>query len=187
MFDIGFVVYSGESIDQYQKGNFRKEIAFVKGIAQTFNVARNDTRVGIITYSDEASLRYQFNMSTNQTELETALNNLTLTGNGRNIGKALDLARTDLFYQPGRNSSTRKILVVITDGSSEDDIAFASYALKRDKVTVFSVGIRRYVRGQLNEMASEPDSQHVFTSDHYDGLGPNMALLKDAIIKGNLQ
>ena len=96
------------------------------------------------------------------------------------------MARTDLFSQPipGRNDTVRDILVVITDSGSDDDIAVPTYALKEDGVTIFSVGIDRYVRGQLNEMASEPDSEHVFTIDIYDELGPTMAPLKDAIIRG---
>lgn len=117
--------------------------------------------------------------------MEDALDNITISGSGRNIGEALHLARTDLFNHSneGRNN-TRNILVVITDGGSDDDLAVPTYALKKDGVTIFSVGIDRYIRGQLNEMASDPDSDHVFTIDFYDGLGPIMAPLKDEIIRG---
>jgi len=96
------------------------------------------------------------------------------------------VAQTDLFDEeiPGRNVSVRDILIVITDGASDDDIAVSGFALKEDGVTIFSLGIDQYVRDELNEMASDPDSEHVFTIDVYDGLGPTMALLKDAIIRG---
>ena len=56
--------------------------------------------------------------------------------------------------------------------------------MKEDGVTIFAVGIDRYVPGQLNEMASDPDSDHVFTIDNYDELGPTMAQIKDKIIRG---
>lgn len=186
IFNIAFVIYTGESIDQYRKGNFAKQIEFVKGLSKTFDVAKDDTNVGIITYSGDAAVRYRFENITNQAELENALDTLTISGTGRNTGKALDVARTDLFDQPipDRNDTVRDILVVITDGGSDDDIAVPTYALKGDGVTIFSVGIDRYVRGQLNEMASDPDSEHVFTIDFYDGLGPTMAPLKDEIIRG---
>jgi len=186
IFNIAFVIYTGESIDQYHKGNFVKQIEFVKGLSKTFNVSKNDTNVGVITYAGDAVVRYRFENITNQTELENALGILTINGSGRNIGKALDVARTDLFNQtiPDRNDTVRDILVVITDGGSDDDIAVAAYALKEDGVIIFSVGIDRYVRGQLNEMATDPDSEHVFTIDIYDELGPTMAPLKDEIIRG---
>ena len=179
-------MYTGESIDRYRKGNFAKLIAFVGGLAKTFHVSNNDTNFGIITYTGEAEVRYRFADISNQMDLESALNSINITGNGRNIGKALDLARTDVFNQsdPGRNISVQNILVVVTDGGSDDDIAVPAAALKANNVTIFSVGIDRYVRSQLNEMASDPDSGHVFTIDFYDGLGPTMAILKDAIIRG---
>ena len=118
--------------------------------------------------------------------METALDTITINGSGRNIGEALAVAQTDLFNKeiPGRNVGVRDILIVITDGASDDDIAVPALALKEDNVTIFSLGIDRYVLGELNEMASDPDSEHVFTFDSYDELGPIMALLKDAIIRG---
>ena len=186
IFNIAFIVYTGESIDRHRKGNFAKQIAFVKGLSKTFNVASNDTNVGLITYSGNAEVKYRFADISNQTDLENALDTLRINGTGRNIGKALDLARTDLFNQstPGRNVNVRNILVVVTDGPSDDDLAVPTYALKDNNVTIFSVGVDRYVRGQLNEMASDPDSEHVFTIDFYDGLGRSMPPLKDAIIRG---
>ena len=163
-----------------------KQIEFAKGLSKTFNVTRDDTNVGIITYAGDAEVKYRFENITNQTELETAFDTLVIHGTGRNIGKALDVARTDLFNEPipGRNDTVRDILVVIVDGGSDDEIAVPSYALKDDGITIFSVGIDRYVRGQLNELASDPDSKHVFTIDVYDELGPTMAPLKDEIIRG---
>lgn len=186
IFNIGFVIYSGESIDQYRKGNFAKQIAFLKGLSEAFTVASNETNVGIITYSSDAVVRYKFSEISNQTDLENALHTIRIAGRGRNIGKALHVARTDLFNQsnPGRNVNIRNVLVVVADAGSDDDLAVPTYALKDDNVTIFSVGIDRYIRGQLNEMASDPDSEHVFTIDFYDGLGPLMPPLKDAIIRG---
>ena len=186
IFNIGFVIYTGESIDQYRKGNFAKQIAFVKGLSKAFNVNSNDTNVGIITYSGGAEVKYRFPDIFNQTDLENALDTISITGSGRNIGRALQLARGDLLNwpSPGRSVNVRNILVVVADGRSDDDLAVPTYELKGDNVTIFSVGIDRYVRGQLNEIASDPDSEHVFTIDFYDGLGPIMPPLKDAIIKG---
>ena len=147
----------------------------------------DDTNVGIITYSDKPYLKHRFDDSITHAVLGTLLDKLNVTGKGRNIGKALELAKAELFNRSDQhgNNKGRDILVVLTDDGSDDDLAVPSFALKRDNVTIFSVGIGRYLRGQLNEMASEPNSEHVITTDTYDGLGPTMAFLKDAIIKGN--
>lgn len=149
----------------------------------------DDTSVGIITYSDNPYLQHRFDDNITHSVFGTVLDKLNLTGKGRNIGKALELAKTELFNRSDEhgNIKGRDILVVLTDDGSDDDLAVPSFALKRDNVTIFSVGVGRYLRGQLNEMASEPNSEHVITADSYDGLGHTMAFLKDAIIKGNKQ
>ena len=167
-------------------GNFLKQIEFVKGLSKTFNVAKNDTNVGIITYSNDSAVRYRFGDISDQTELEAALDNITTRGDGRNIGKALDLARTDLFNfsNAGRNVTARNILIVVTDGGSDDDILVPTIGLKNVNVTIFGIGIDQYVLPELNDMASDPNAEHVFTIDFYGDLGPTMGPLKDAIIKG---
>lgn len=185
-FNIGFVIYTGENINQYQNGNFAKQIAFVKGLSKTFNVSSSSTRVGIITYSGNAAVRYSFVNISNQADLENSLDSIEISGNGRNIRQALYLSDSDLFNQSnaGGNVNVHNILIVLTDGGLDGDISVPASALKKDHVTIFSVGISGYVLGQLNEMASDPKSDHVFITDSYDGLGPLMADLKDAIIKG---
>lgn len=186
-FNVGFVLYTGENIDEYQKGNFKKQVEFVKGVTKTLKDDGDDTKVGIITYSDKPYLKHRFDDNTTHAVFGTVLDNLNVTGKGRNIGKALELAKTELFNRSDEHGNNKgpDILVVLTDDGSDDDLAVPSFALKRDNVTIFSVGVGRYLRGQLNEMASEPNSEHVVTIDSYDGLGPTMASLKDAIIKGN--
>lgn len=179
-------MYTGEDIDEYHKGNFKKQVEFVKGIVKTLKDDGDDTMVGIITYSDNPHVENRFDKNTTHDEFGAVLDNVNMTGKGRNIGKALELARTELFNHSNKheNEKGQDVLVVLTDGGSNDDLAVPSFVLKRNNVTIFSVGIGRYQRGQLNEMASEPNSKHVFTIDDYDGLGPTMATLKDAIVEG---
>ena len=179
-------MYSGEDIDEYDKGNFKKQVEFVKGIVKTLKDDGDDTTVGIITYSDNPQVKHRFGKNTTHVEFGAVLDNLNMTEKGRKIGKALEVARTELFNRSNRHGNNKKqdILVVLTDGKSDDDLAVPSFALKQDNVTIFSVGIGRYSRGQLNEMASEPNSKHVFTIPNYDGLGPTMSQLKDAIVEG---
>ena len=179
-------MYTGNDIEKYLKGNFKKQVEFVKGMTKCLYADGNDTKVGIITYADKPYVKHNLNANSTHAALEKTLGNLNLTGKGRHVGKALHLAKTNLFNRSSENATNKvpDIVVVLTDGASDDDLAVPSFELKRDNVTIFSVGINRYSRGQLNEMASDPNSEHVFAVDSYDGLGPVMAPLKDAIIKG---
>ena len=182
-YNIGFLIYNGISIDEYQKGNFAKEIALVKGIGKTFNISSNETNIGIITYSSGASVRLRFGDISSQAALESSLDAITVSGSGRNIARALLLAQADLFNQS--TSGQINVLVVLTDGSSDDAVAASAHALRTSGISVISVGIGQYVRGQLNEMASAPHSDNVFTVTSYSELGTIMGILKDSIVKGN--
>ena len=186
-FKIVFIIYAGDEVDRYQKGNFKKQVAFVIGVTKCLHANKNDTKVGVVTYADAPYLRQDHNSNSSQADLENALENLNMSGKGRHLGKALQLTKASLFNHSNGNShySGHNVVVIITDDASDDDFAVPSFALRQHNVTIFSVGVGRYRRGQLNEMASEPNSRHVFAADDYDGLGPLMGPLKDAIIKGN--
>ena len=183
-YNIGFLIYNGISIDEYQKGNFAKEIALVKGIGKTFNISKNETNIGIITYSSGASVRLSFGDVSSQAALESSLDAITISGSGRNIARALLLAQTDLFNQ-STSGQIKNVLVVLTDGSSDDAVAASAHALRGSGISVITVGIGQYVRGQLNEMASVSHSDNVFTVTSYSELGIIMGILKDSIVKGN--
>lgn len=186
-FNVIFVLYTGDDVDKYRKGNFIKQIEFVKGITKCLHADNDDTNVGMVTYADTPDVKQNLHANSTQADLEEELDDLKISGKRRHIGKALQLARRNLLNQSNPNIKGKtKIVVVLTDGASDDDLAVPSFELKRENATIFSIGINRYKRGQLNEMASEPNSEHVFTVDDYDGLGPVIATLKDAIIKGNI-
>ena len=172
------------SIDEFQKGNFAKELALVKGIGKTFNISKNETNIGIITYSSGASVRLRFGDTLSQAALESSLDAITISGSGRNIARALLLAQTDLFNQ-STSGQINNVLVVLTDGRSNDAVAASAHALRTSGISVITIGIGQYVRGQLNEMASAPHSDNVFTVTSYSELGTIMGILKDSIVKGN--
>ena len=81
---------------------------------------------------------------------------------GSRTGRALWLAGNTLFRDSSANSNP-KTLVVITDGSSVDDISAPVRRLKSKRVRIFSVGVGKYFNiNQLNFMASRPPQDHVF-------------------------
>ena len=185
LLNIVFLVANAESVDRFQKGNFAKEKAFVTGLVKTFNVTRNDTSAGVIVYSNSASIVYRLADKQGQTELESVTDSLHLSGSGHHIGKAMDLAWKDFFnVSSPEGVKVRNVLVVITDDSSDDDVALPSYILRNNNVSIFSVGVDRYKRGQLKEMATDPNSWHVHTIDDYPDFGPLIGPVKDAILRG---
>ncbi|KAJ7385815.1 hypothetical protein OS493_013849 [Desmophyllum pertusum] len=70
-----------------------------------------------------------------------------------------------------------RVLVVLTDGASHDDVVKPSEALRNTGVMIFSVGLGTHFKiAQLNAMASDPKGEHVFTVDF-----PQMATIITAM------
>lgn len=84
---------------------------------------------------------------------------------GARTGRALNYAYRRLFAR-SRRSRSNKVLVVVTDGRSLDDVHSISKKLRARGIRIFSVGVGRYFNArELDSMATDPDKTHVFTSD----------------------
>ena len=79
---------------------------------------------------------------------------------GTKIGRAMDHARRFLF---NRSRGRKKVLIVMTDGRSQDRVRAPAQRLKRQGVKIFALGIgRKFNRGQLYQIASS--RRYVFTA-----------------------
>jgi collagen type VI alpha len=84
---------------------------------------------------------------------------------GTGTGRALNFIRTRVFRLNGRRRTggRRKVLVVLTDGRSQDDVKKPANKLKKAGVDIISVGIgKNYLQSELQTMAT--NKQRVFTS-----------------------
>ena len=54
--DLGFIIDGSGSIEAAGKGNFKKELDFVKSITQAFDISKEQTHVGIILYNEKATV-----------------------------------------------------------------------------------------------------------------------------------
>ena len=96
-----------------------------------------------------------------------AISGIRYPGGYRHIGRALDFARTKIYHESDRHGHP-KMLIVFTRGHSRDSITAPAQRLRDSGVTIFSVGIGSYDSRQLREMATDPDSQHVYIVDFDD-------------------
>ena len=104
---------------------------------------------------------FGFNSYTNNGAIFNRLNKgVHYPKSGSRIGRALLMAQNQMFRKNTRRSRTTKVVVVITDGSSMDDVAGPSNALKARGVRIYCLGVGRYINGrQLDIMASPPRTQ----------------------------
>lgn len=159
---------------------------FVKSLTRAFVISSTDTRVGAIVFSSRSKLQFDFNQYTSHEDVEAAIDRIPYPGYRTNTGVGLKLAGEKLFndVRPG----VPRVLVVITDGASTDDVAAPSEALRQTGVIIISVGLgieRRLARfrPQLTAMASEPKQEHVFTAD-FPQMQDIVTAIQDKLCKG---
>ena len=184
--DLAFVIDGSASVERYGIGNFRRLIDFVRDVVLGFRVSRYNTRVGTIVFGTKPYLLFGFNSYTNNGAVFNRLNRgVQYPKSGSRIGKALLMAKNQLFLKNSRRLRTTKVVVVITDGSSMDDVAGPSNALKAQGVRIYCVGVGRYINGrQLDIMSSPPRKNHIFTAD-WNHLNVIVNDLRNAICLGN--
>ena len=135
---------------------------FVKSLVSFFPISRRDTHVGVVLYNRRAFPIFSFNKYYTRAAILRAVDNLRYPRGGTYIGKALSFARRYLYL--GRPASGRKrVMVVLTDGISQDRVSGPARRLRAAGCEIFVLGIGRgYRRSQLRQIAT--DNSHIFTA-----------------------
>lgn len=157
---LGFLLDGSGSINKYDAGNFQKCLGFVKSLAKAFP----SSSVGTIVFSYRSELKFGFNQYKTPADVQTAIDRITYPGHSTYTGKGLKMASEKLFK--GVTKGIPRVLIVITDGKSHDDVTIPSEELKRSGVIVISVGMgKHFNKAQLYVLASNPKEDHAFTVD----------------------
>ena len=116
-------------------------------------------------------------------EVMSEVDGIKYPNEGTNTGKALLKANEALFAVSAR-SGVPNIACVLTDGKSKDNIGTPAQKLRDSGVTVISIGMGTdYDLEQLREIATDPDSQHMFKAE-FDSLGSLVDSIVDTGCKG---
>ncbi|XP_034008287.1 vitrin isoform X3 [Trematomus bernacchii] len=163
--DIAFVIDGSSSVGT---GNFRTVLQFVANITREFEISDTDTRVGAVQYTYEQRLEFGFGQYNNKVELLNAIKRVDYWSGGTSTGAAITFAADQLFSKSKPNK--RKIMIVITDGRSYDDVRAPSLAVHSQGVIAYSIGIAWAAHDELEYIATDPDKEHSFFVDEFDNL-----------------
>ncbi|XP_044070929.1 vitrin isoform X2 [Siniperca chuatsi] len=163
--DIAFVIDGSSSVGT---GNFRTVLQFVANITREFEISDTDTRVGAVQYTYEQRLEFAFGQYNNKAELLNAIKRINYWSGGTSTGAAITYAAEQLFSKSKPNK--RKIMMVITDGRSYDDVRAPALAVHRQGVIAYSIGIAWAAQDELEYIATDPDKEHSFFVDEFDNL-----------------
>lgn len=163
--DIGFLVDSSGSIEKYGKGNFKKCLDFIKNAVNGSFISETFTHVGMVLFSSKIKTIFTLKQYFDAEQMIKDIEKAPYLKGGTLTAKALSFVKRKLFDETGR-PEVPKVLIVMTDGKSTDNITLPAQKLHEANITVFAIGIgRNYDMGQLKEIASKPDTKYALTAD----------------------
>ncbi|KAH0622560.1 hypothetical protein JD844_024964 [Phrynosoma platyrhinos] len=163
--DIGFVIDGSSSVGT---GNFRTVLQFVANISKEFEISDTDTRIGAVQYTYEQRLEFGFEKHRSKQDVLNAIKRINYWSGGTSTGAAINYAFEQLFSKSKPNK--RKIMILITDGRSYDDVQGPATAAHQNGVIAYSVGIAWAAQDELEAIATDPDKEHSFFVDEFDSL-----------------
>ncbi|NWY02617.1 VITRN protein, partial [Nothoprocta ornata] len=163
--DLGFVIDGSSSVGT---GNFRTVLQFVANVSKEFEISDTDTRVGAVQYTYEQRLEFAFDRYNSKQDVLSAIKRISYWSGGTSTGAAISYALEQLFSKSKPNK--RKIMILITDGRSYDDVRVPAMAAHQSGVIAYSIGIAWAAQDELEAIATDPDKEHSFFVDEFDHL-----------------
>ncbi|XP_067994165.1 collagen alpha-3(VI) chain [Melanerpes formicivorus] len=168
--DIIFLVDSSWSIG---KEHFQLVREFLYDVVKALDVGGNDFRFALVQFSGNPRTEFQLNTYPSTRDVLSHIANMSYMGGDTKTGKGLEyLIENHLTEAAGSRAGegVPQVIIVLTDGQSQDDVSLPSSVLKSAHVNMFAVGVQDAVEGELKEIASEPFKLHLFNLENFTAL-----------------
>ncbi|KAM8917084.1 collagen alpha-1(XII) chain isoform 2-T2 [Spinachia spinachia] len=165
--DVVFLIDGSWSIGD---DSFQKVLQFVKSMTGAFDViSPRGMQVSFVQYSDDAKTEFKLNTYQDKGVVISALQNVRYRGGNTKTGIALKHVYEKVFTSDsGMRRNVPKVLVVVTDGRSQDEVKKSAEKLQHSGYSVFVVGVADVDKSELIIIGSKPSERHVFVVDDYD-------------------
>uniref|UniRef100_A0A8C2FRW6 Collagen alpha-1(XII) chain n=1 Tax=Cyprinus carpio TaxID=7962 RepID=A0A8C2FRW6_CYPCA len=164
--DLVFLVDGSWSVG---RENFKFISSFIAAMADAFDLGEDKTRVGVVQYSTDTRTEFNLNQYFKRAELLRAIDSLPYKGGNTMTGEALDYLLKNMFTETaGARKGFPRVVVVITDGKSQDPVEGYAKRLKNAEVEIFTLGIKEADEEELKKMSSTPYRTHVYTVPNFD-------------------
>nr|XP_033799723.1 von Willebrand factor A domain-containing protein 2 isoform X2 [Geotrypetes seraphini] len=162
--DVLFLLDGSYSIG---KGSFERSKHFLITLCDTLDISSDKVRVGVLQYSATPWLEFPLDTYFSRQEVKRETRKIAFRGGSTETGLALKYVLRK-GYPGGRDSSTPKVLIILSDGKSQGPLLPLAQQLKDSGVIIFAVGVRFPRWEELHSLASDPMEQHVLFAEHVD-------------------
>ncbi|KAF3706985.1 Collagen alpha-1(XIV) chain Undulin Precursor [Channa argus] len=165
--DLAFLIDGSWSIGD---DNFLKIIRFLYSTTGALDrIGPDGTQVAIAQFSDDARTEFKLNSYRDKERLLDAINKISYKGGNTKTGRAIQHVKENIFTaEGGVRKGVPNVLVVLTDGRSQDDVNKVSKEMQMEGYIVFAIGFADADYGELVSIASKPSDRHVFFVDDLD-------------------
>lgn len=150
--------------------NFQLTLEALRDTVARLDIDSGNVRVGVMCF--QSSQRTIFNLDAYSTvsSMQTAIMNINYQSGGTRIGSAMKYTRENMFQAiHGDRPYVTNIMVVMTDGVSNDNELYEAAQAKAADIVIFSVGIGNNLDlDMLNAIANDPS---YFLQTEYSQLG----------------
>ena len=142
----------------------------MRDLVDEFMIGPSATQVGVVVYSDSASVVFNLAQFPNKIDLLNEISNLNpTTSGGTNTAQGIQVGAQQ-FTGPGSRTTARRVMIVVTDGRSNNDAATTAQAnaARAANIELFAFGIGNNVNvEELDDIANDPDAEHRFQASDF--------------------
>ncbi|XP_023604039.1 collagen alpha-1(XX) chain [Myotis lucifugus] len=152
--DMIFLVDGSWSIGH---SHFQQVKDFLASIIEPFEIGPDKVQVGLTQYSGDPQTEWDLNTFSTKEEVLAAVHSLHYRGGNTFTGLALThVLEQNLRPAAGPRPEAAKVVILVTDGKSQDDACAAGRILKSLDVDIFAVGVKNADEAELRLLASPP-------------------------------
>ncbi|KAM4705020.1 uncharacterized protein WCC33_009854 [Rhinophrynus dorsalis] len=164
--DLVFIVDGSWSVGYT---NFDTAKNWLINITSSFDISPSYTQVAVVQYSDFTRLEFPLGQHRSNQQLISALKSMKYLGGNTQTGRAIKFATENVFPSSQRTHVAKnRIVIVVTDGKSQDDVVQFSEEAKAQDIIMFAVGVGSEItKSELVAIANTPSSDYVLYAEDY--------------------
>ncbi|KAM6412908.1 collagen alpha-6(VI) chain-like [Pluvialis apricaria] len=161
--DVMFLVDSSTSIGNE---NFQKMKNFMRELVNRTDVGADRVQIGVVQFSDKPKEEFKLNTYSTKRDILSAIDRLSPLHSNTLTGEALKFMLKYFQASSGSRHAVKKVLILITDGESQDEVKAPATVLRDEGVNIYSVGVFNANKTQLEEISGKREM--VFYVENFD-------------------
>ncbi|XP_069586165.1 collagen alpha-6(VI) chain-like isoform X1 [Ranitomeya imitator] len=163
--DVTFLIDGSGSI---RATEFEKMKEFMVSTIDEFDIGPGKVHVGVSQYSNLFETEFPLMANISKQTLKHMIKNITRMGGSTLIGSALEKTDSALSANSRIREKIQQVLIVITDGNSQDEVALPAETLRSKGIFTYAVGVGTVSETQLLQIAGK--SNRRFSVHNFDAL-----------------